>query len=57
MIQSRSWMAQTVCNKDHPSLKMNFSNDTVHIQSSGDIGHFDCTEAYSIKYVYGGHNP
>ena len=45
----------TVCNKDHPSLKMSFSKDTVHIQSSGDIGHFDCTETYSI--TYGGYSP
>lgn len=46
----------TVCNQDHPTFKMSFGSDTVHIQwkRQGDtkapLGDLDCTVNYSIGY-------
>jgi len=46
----------TVCNQDHPNLKLSFGNDTVHIQwkregdSKAPSRDLNCTVDYSIGY-------
>jgi len=49
----------TVCNSDHPNLKLSFGKDTVHIQwkrdgvsevSEKSVKDVDCTVDYSIGY-------